>query len=287
MPSSASFAVHFTPIKPSLHRHHHHRHRPATKNPIFTPRPGSKSFHLGRRSTLSFCRAGMTELARGAALGDRRQGTEEEGRLMGEAEAILDQEHADLVRGFSRRDVGSVLNRMSKWIVAAIIALAILFKHDAEVLWAAMGSVLNTSLSVGLKWVLNHDRPVSGLRSDPGMPSSHAQSIFYAEAFVILLMIHGMGINLFTVTVGSISLVFSSYLSWLRVSHRLHTMSQVVVGGLLGFICGVTWFWMWHSFVLRAFISYIWVRVVVVLGSATFCAAFVVYMVRHCLKEEA
>lgn len=61
----------------------------------------------------------------------------------------------------------------------------ILWKHDAEVLWAATGSILNSYISITLKQILNHERP-SGLRSDPGMPSSHAQSIFYVSVFALL-----------------------------------------------------------------------------------------------------
>lgn len=69
--------------------------------------------------------------------------------------------------------------------MAVLYGVAILWKYDAEVLWAAIGSVINSWLSITLKRILNHERPASGLRSDPGMPSSHAQSIFYVEAFAI------------------------------------------------------------------------------------------------------
>jgi hypothetical protein len=34
--------------------------------------------------------------------------------------------------------------------------------------------------------MFNHERPAPALRSDPGMPSSHAQSIFYAAVFLVL-----------------------------------------------------------------------------------------------------
>jgi membrane-associated phospholipid phosphatase len=34
--------------------------------------------------------------------------------------------------------------------------------------------------------MFNHERPALALRSDPGMPSSHAQSIFYAAVFLVL-----------------------------------------------------------------------------------------------------
>ncbi|KAH9624359.1 hypothetical protein KSS87_004406 [Heliosperma pusillum] len=114
---------------------------------------------------------------------------------------VLEQEN--LVDGSSSfqsfnlsSDFESTLNRLpaiecgcqyqSKWLVAAIFGAVILWRHDPEAVWAVMGSVLNSVLSVVLKRVLNQERPVSNRRSDPGMPSSHAQSIFFAAVFVIM-----------------------------------------------------------------------------------------------------
>lgn len=74
----------------------------------------------------------------------------------------------------------------SKWLISAALSALILWRHDAEALWAAFGSALNAMLSITLKNILNQERPVSTLRSDPGMPSSHAQSIAYTTAFFII-----------------------------------------------------------------------------------------------------
>lgn len=70
--------------------------------------------------------------------------------------------------------------------MAAVFGIILLRRHDMEALWATSGGVLNAGLSTALKGILNHERPVSTLRSDPGMPSSHAQSIFYTVAFCII-----------------------------------------------------------------------------------------------------
>lgn len=74
----------------------------------------------------------------------------------------------------------------SKWLVAAVFGIIFLWRHDAEALWAVSGSILNAGLSTVLKRILNQERPVSTIRSDPGMPSSHAQSIFYVVMFCIV-----------------------------------------------------------------------------------------------------
>lgn len=70
--------------------------------------------------------------------------------------------------------------------MSALFAAVILGRHDAEAVWAATGSIINAMLSVALKRILNQERPVATLRSGPGMPSSHAQSIFYTVTFAVL-----------------------------------------------------------------------------------------------------
>lgn len=63
----------------------------------------------------------------------------------------------------------------------------LLLRHDALALWAAMGSVLNVILSITLKQTFKQERPHSGAKSGQyGMPSSHAQSIFFTLVFVTL-----------------------------------------------------------------------------------------------------
>ncbi|PRQ47555.1 putative phosphatidate phosphatase [Rosa chinensis] len=39
---------------------------------------------------------------------------------------------------------------------------------------------------------------------------------------------------------------YLSLQSWIPVSHRLHTLSQVIVGGTLGTIFSILWYWSWN-----------------------------------------
>jgi membrane-associated phospholipid phosphatase len=78
-----------------------------------------------------------------------------------------------------------MLFTQSKWIVTVLFGVFIIWRHDAEALWFAGGSILNAMFSISLKHLLNQKRP-SSLKSDPGMPSSHAQSIFFTVIFIIL-----------------------------------------------------------------------------------------------------
>ncbi|KAK8937417.1 hypothetical protein KSP39_PZI012578 [Platanthera zijinensis] len=190
-----------------------------------------------------------------------------------------------LTRECSPPDLESTLNRLSKWLVASLFGFVILWKHDAEAMWAAMGAVVNAGLSTILKRILNQQRP-SAFRSGPGMPSTHAQSIFYAAVFAVASFARLAGINVLTVGVGVITFLCGSYLSWLRVSQRLHTVNQVLVGAALGTACSLTWFWLWHSLVLQAFMVSIWVRIFVILGSSSFCVAFLFYVLWNWLQDE-
>ncbi|CAN6698616.1 unnamed protein product [Malus baccata var. baccata] len=175
----------------------------------------------------------------------------------------------------------SKLNRLSKWIISALFAVVILWRHDGEALWAAMGSVANSILSVILKRIVNQERPIPSLRSEPGMPSSHAQSIFYIVTFTIWSIVEWLGVNVISIFVGAFALAFGTYFTWLRVSQKLHTLSQVIVGAAFGTIFSIVWFWSWNAFVQKAFVSTLWVQIVVVLGAAGFCLGFLVHVIRN------
>ncbi|KAM3363097.1 hypothetical protein P3S68_017951 [Capsicum galapagoense] len=137
-----------------------------------------------------------------------------------ESVSIEGLEQEALVGGsmdFSSGGLEATLNCLSKWLVAAVYGIILLWRHDMDALRAISGGVLNAYLSTALKGILNHERPVSTLRSDPGMPSSHAQSIFYSVAFCIISMVKYMGFNGITAVTGVLIFAMGSYFSWLRV----------------------------------------------------------------------
>ncbi|XP_010484643.1 PREDICTED: lipid phosphate phosphatase epsilon 2, chloroplastic-like isoform X2 [Camelina sativa] len=138
--------------------------------------------------------------------------------------------------------IEAVANRLSKWIVAALFGSVLLLRHDGAALWAVVGSVSNSALSVALKRLLNQERPVATLRSDPGMPSSHAQSISFISVFIVLSVMEWLGTNVLSLFLSGLVLALGSYFTWLRVSQKLHTTSQVVVGAIVGSVYSTLWF---------------------------------------------
>ncbi|XP_073219583.1 lipid phosphate phosphatase epsilon 1, chloroplastic-like [Cicer arietinum] len=201
-----------------------------------------------------------------------------------EQEAFVDRSSEFQPKFFSH-EVESTLNQLSKWIISVFFGVFIIWRNDGEALWFAAGSILNVVFSILLKQILNQKRP-STLKSDPGMPSSHAQSIFFTLMFIILSSVKLLRINELTITTSGLALAFGSYFSYLRVSQKLHTVSQVIVGAVIGSICSILWYWLWNGFMVDAFVSSLWVRIIVVLGSAGIWLGFLSHVIHHWLKDK-
>ncbi|KAJ0097081.1 hypothetical protein Patl1_28971 [Pistacia atlantica] len=150
----------------------------------------------------------MTEMVKTSSFRNSRNSidVEEDVRVL-EQEALIDGSSQ-----VAAARLESTLNRLSKWIVAASFGGVIIWRHDAEALWALMGSVVNAILSVTLKRILNQERPVSTSRSDPGMPSSHAQSIFFIVTYIILSVEEALGLSGATFAISGLAMACGSYL---------------------------------------------------------------------------
>lgn len=271
-------------------------HKPTFKSLLFSPFklnqakpisfhrfPASKSdFFSSKNKALS---KNMTELVRMSAFGGGNGSDSEESTGLFQREAVIDGLN-EFQSGLLADGLEASLNRLSKWLVAAVFGAVILWRHDAEAMWAVLGSVVNSILSVILKRIFNQERPDSTLRSDPGMPSSHGQSIFFTVVFAILSVVEWLGVNGFSLILGALILAFGTYLTWLRVSQGLHTISQVAAGAAVGFIFSIFWFWSWDAFVLKAFISSLSVRIIVIMAAAASCLGFLVYVIRYWFRDE-
>ncbi|KAJ6989960.1 hypothetical protein NC653_018462 [Populus alba x Populus x berolinensis] len=271
-------------------------HKPTFKSLLFSPFklnqakpisfhrfPASKSdFFSSKNKALS---KNMTELVRMSAFGGGNGSDSEESTGLFQREAVIDGLN-EFQSGLLADGLEASLNRLSKWLVAAVFGAVILWRHDAEAIWAVLGSVVNSILSVILKRIFNQERPDSTLRSDPGMPSSHGQSIFFTVVFAILSVVEWLGVNGFSLILGALILALGTYLTWLRVSQGLHTISQVAAGAAVGLIFSIFWLWSWDAFVLKAFISSLSVRIIVIIAAAASCLGFLVYVIRYWFRDE-
>ena len=74
--------------------------------------------------------------------------------------------------------------------------------------------------------------------------------------------------------------------SWLRVSQRLHTLNQVMVGAAVGSAFGALWFVLWRSLVQEAVASSPSAKIAAILVSAATIVGISVHMMDHWLKTE-
>jgi membrane-associated phospholipid phosphatase len=68
-----------------------------------------------------------------------------------------------------------------------------------------------------------------------GMPSGHAEGVFYSTAFIFLTLKNKW--------VGLIYLLISLITSYQRVAYKNHTFSQVFIGGLIGIFMGMFFYY--------------------------------------------
>ena len=82
----------------------------------------------------------------------------------------------------------SCRNMETRWVVSVCAALTLAYRRDAASALCIVGAVLNALLSKVLKRVLNMSRPTGARLADPGMPSSHAQSLFFFASYLSTAM---------------------------------------------------------------------------------------------------
>ncbi|KAL8200434.1 hypothetical protein R6Q57_011773 [Mikania cordata] len=172
-------------------------------------------------------------------------------------------EHEALV---SNGGLHTLFNRLSKWVVAVAFGGFIILRHDDLASWAATGCISNVILSITLLRILKQDRPVSEVSSAPGMPSSHAQTLFFTLVFVIMSVIKSMEMNGVVMIIGILLVALGSYFSWLRVLLGYHTTSQVIAGIVVGSNFAILWFWAWEATVSKACSSNLWVQTLLSAG---------------------
>ncbi|XP_048875345.1 dolichyldiphosphatase 1 isoform X3 [Brienomyrus brachyistius] len=166
---------------------------------------------------------------------------------------------------------GQVLACTSLLPVAILVGFVtlIVFKRELHTISFFGGLVLNEVVNWLLKCIFREPRPCEGahatLNTEYGMPSSHAQFIWFFVVYfflflylrmhqtnnarcVELLWRHVLSIFLLSV---ALSVSYSSRycgpyaalsLSYSRVYLLYHSWSQVIYGGVAGSIIGVVWF---------------------------------------------
>jgi len=135
----------------------------------------------------------------------------------------------------------SVINDSTKWVVSGIVSVVLLWHHDAGACWCVVGSIVAALNCKLLKTLINEARPVGARKADPGMPSSHAQSLAFLSSYAALELaaLGTAGPSALAV----LTLTAGAFLSWLRVALGFHTTAQVLAGHALGTATATFWWW--------------------------------------------
>lgn len=138
----------------------------------------------------------------------------------------------------------NVVGKNTKWIVSLTAAAVLLYRRDALAVSAIAGALGNAVLGKTLKRVLKQKRPDGAPLADPGMPSSHAMSLFFLSCYLCAVTVAWTPawppVQRAAAMAALLSFAASSAV-W-RVASGLHTMPQILVGALLGGANGVLWF---------------------------------------------
>ena len=151
-----------------------------------------------------------------------------------------------------------LLNIGSNGPLILFIASVYLLRNSQNGLYYyIIGSILNTILNVVLKGIFQQPRPIYdkdlfkvALNYNKkhqfmipsniyGMPSGHAQSVFYSTIF-IYLMFKNSNITIFYLLISLITL-------FQRIEELWHTVFQVIIGSLIGLIFGYFIFYMYQQ----------------------------------------
>lgn len=138
------------------------------------------------------------------------------------------------------------IGKPTKYVVSLAVAMTLLLRRDVPTLTFVVGSIANGHLSKVLKQVLNQRRPDGAYQVDPGMPSSHAQSLFYlstGSSLALCARAANPPVWLpFRTRVAVLGLTTYATLAALwRVAMGYHTLSQILVGAGVGAGAAFAW----------------------------------------------
>ncbi|EFJ38332.1 hypothetical protein SELMODRAFT_73772 [Selaginella moellendorffii] len=173
-------------------------------------------------------------------------------------------------------------NKATKWGVTGLAAAVVLWRHDPAAMWAVTGAIVNSANAKFLKQCINQQRPATAvLKTDAGMPSTHAQSLGYLSTYAAIGIAGWNGLNLVSLGLCAIVLGCAVYLAYLRVCTGLHSGAQVVIGAAIGSSSAVVWSWIWKAVVARYMVEMPWISMAVWIAFLVAASSFVAFVVKN------
>ncbi|KAJ2390337.1 hypothetical protein GGI05_003243 [Coemansia sp. RSA 2603] len=133
---------------------------------------------------------------------------------------------------------------MREW-VTLVVALTLVYYHNAPALHAAIGSVICCAVAKILKLAIKQNRPIHATRTSYGMPSTHSAAVAYFAAYLVHILDdlgHSGSLRLHRAhAFSALVIVLSSVGALSRVFNGHHTLPQVLAGSLLGVSFAAVW----------------------------------------------
>jgi len=137
--------------------------------------------------------------------------------------------------------------------ILGVVSVVLLLEKTMMLKYYFFGYIINTLLNIVLKGLIKEQRPNedkhmfniwlhNGMKTDRhwydrfGMPSGHAECVFYSTAFIFFTFKNSNWAILF--------LIISLNTMYQRVKYKNHTITQVIIGAIIGSIMG----WMFYYF---------------------------------------
>ena len=113
-----------------------------------------------------------------------------------------------------------------------------------------IGYILNIGLNIVLKGLIQHPRPSEDLKifnayiaqgkrigfDQYGMPSGHAQCVFYSFAFIAVALNDPL--------ISILYLIISLNTGYQRIKYKNHTLIQVICGSIIGALVGYLFYYL-------------------------------------------
>ena len=130
-------------------------------------------------------------------------------------------------------------------IIVSFLTL-IVFRRDLETIFFFGGCVLNALICSIVKKIIRQPRPEGSNKSGFGMPSNHAQFMFFFAAYIYLLVSTGRwkfskksSGTLLQVSV----FLLSIFVAISRYHLGVHSLAQLLVGAFIGILFANMWQW--------------------------------------------
>ncbi|KAI4498110.1 hypothetical protein M0802_006934 [Mischocyttarus mexicanus] len=155
---------------------------------------------------------------------------------------------------------------LTPFVILISFITLILFRRDLHTISFFSGVILNEFINLILKHIIREPRPLKrdGIYIEYGMPSNHAQFMWffttYAILFIYVRLHHNSNSTIserfWRIIIITSCIIAAVLVSYGRIYLQYHSISQVLCGLIVGASLGVIWFLIMHT-ILTPFFPFV------------------------------